>query len=210
MSVTVYGTAGWSLEQSGSENYGANARRGAFHEKLVAQALEKWLDRRPDHFHLFHDLTGFDKERAVGPNPPDLGSTNIDHVVLTRDNWLIVDSKGCGAGTLRLDSRGKGELLKDDDTTVAQSWLDNRRSYASSGVLYRLTGGVQGQAAWIVPDTTHLHPSVKDALVTKTGGVVVPMRALADGFFDQHFPAPQTAADPDHVSWLKEHLSTDT
>ncbi|QBI56161.1 nuclease-related domain-containing protein [Streptomonospora litoralis] len=208
MSVTVHGTPGWSLEHSGGQSYGPNARRGAFHEKRVAQALEQWLRGRSDHFHLFHDLTGFDKAGGIGTNSPDLGTTNIDHVVLTGDNWLVVDSKGCGAGTLGLDNHGKGVLITEGGTTVAQKWLDHRRSYASAGILFRLTDGVKGQATWIVPDATMLHPSIQKATLTKTGGVVLPMRALTDGFFDQHFPAPQAGADAEHVSWLTEHLST--
>jgi hypothetical protein len=208
MSVTVHGTPGWSLTRSGSERYGPNARRGAFHEKQVAQALERWLTARPDPFHLFHDLTGFDEETGVGPNPLDLGGTNIDHVVLTGDAWLIVDSKGCGAGTLGLDQQGKGVLVKDDGTTVAQKWLDSRRSYASAGLLYRLTDGVKGQAAWIVPDATLLHPTVQQAACVQKGGLVLPLRALTDGFFDNHFLTPQSAAAPEHITWLAEHLSS--
>ncbi|MEU0238410.1 nuclease-related domain-containing protein [Nocardiopsis sp. NPDC006198] len=208
MSVTVYGTPGWSLTRSGSERYGSSARRGAFHEKRVAQALELWLSERPGHFHLFHDLTGFDKETGVGPDPLDLGSTNIDHVVLSGNAWLIVDSKGCGSGTLGLDQRGKGVLVKEDGTTVAQEWLDSRRSYASAGLLYRLTDGIKGQAVWIVPDTTLLHPTVQQAACVRKGGLVLPLRALTDGFFDDHFSASQSVTAPEHVAWLSEHLSS--
>lgn len=56
MSVTVHGNPGGSLRASGK--YGTSARRGAFHEERVGQATERWLTGRPDHFHLFHDLTG--------------------------------------------------------------------------------------------------------------------------------------------------------
>lgn len=41
MSVTVHGIPGWSLTRTGK--YGADARRGAFHERRVAHALQQWL-----------------------------------------------------------------------------------------------------------------------------------------------------------------------
>lgn len=75
-------------------------------------------------------------------------------------------------------------------------------------MLYRLTDGTPGQTAWIVPDTTLLHPSIEHAACSRRGGVVLPMRALADGFFNQYFPAPQRPADPSQITRLAVHLST--
>ncbi|MEU8205631.1 nuclease-related domain-containing protein [Streptosporangium sp. NPDC049046] len=209
MSVTVHGTPGWSLSDSGGAKYGSDARRGAFHERQVARALEQWLNTRPEHFHLFHDLERFDQVRGAGMKPLSLGSANIDHVVLTGATWLVIDAKGCGAGTLGLDQDGKGALLKPDGTLVPQRWLDDRRSYSRGGIIYRLTGGIQGGTAWIVPDTTLLDPSIQHALCSTPGkgGPVLPMRAISDGYFNRHFPALQPAADPAHIEALAAHLS---
>ncbi|MFI6883857.1 nuclease-related domain-containing protein [Streptosporangium canum] len=208
MSVTVHGTPGWSLNDSGGAKYGSDARRGAFHERQVAQALERWLTSRPDHFDLFHDLTGFHQVRGAGLKPLSLGSANLDHVVLTGATWLIIDAKGCGAGTLGVDSGGNGMLVKPNGTAVPQKWLDDGRAYSRAGIIYRLTDGMRGQTAWIVPDTTLLHPSVQQAACSTRGGIVLPMRALTDGYFDRYFPAPQSAADPAHIEALSAYLST--
>ncbi|GGT04484.1 hypothetical protein GCM10010156_72850 [Planobispora rosea] len=209
MSVTVHGSPGGSLSESGGAKYGADARRGAFHERRVAHALEQWLSTRADHFHLFHDLTGFHQVRGAGLEPRSLGSTNLDHVVLTGATWLIIDAKGCGAGTLMLDPRGKGVLLKPDGTVAPQPWLDDRRAYSRAGIIYRLTGGLQGGTAWIVPDTTVLDLSIRHAICSASlkGGPVLPMRAITDGYFDQYFPAPQPTADPVHIEALSAYLS---
>ncbi|MEV4247787.1 hypothetical protein AB0J63_30765 [Streptosporangium canum] len=95
MSVTVHGTPGWSLSDSGGAKYGSAARRGAFHERQVARALEQWLTARLDHFDLFHDLAGFHQVRGAGLKPRSLGAADIDHGMLTGGTWLIVDAKGC-------------------------------------------------------------------------------------------------------------------
>ncbi|WP_157254792.1 nuclease-related domain-containing protein [Nonomuraea typhae] len=212
MSVTVHGTPGWSLNDTGAAKYGSNARRGAFHERQVARALVQWLTSRPDHFHLFHDLECFDQVRGANLDALSLGTTNIDHVVLTGGTWLIIDAKGCGAGTLGLDLAGKGVLVRTDGTMVPQRWLDDGRAYSRAGIIYRLTDAMPGQTAWIVPDTTSLHPSLRPDLRAagsmKKGGMVLPMRAITDGYFNGHFPAPQPAADPAHVEKLAAHLST--
>ncbi|KAB2347966.1 nuclease-related domain-containing protein [Actinomadura rudentiformis] len=188
--------------------YGSDARRGDLHEKRVAQAIEQWLNQRDDHFHLFHDLAEFHQVSGAGLEPLSLGGTNLDHVVLTGDTWLIVDAKGCGAGVLGLDPNRDGVLVKPDGTTKQEKWLDDGRAYSRAGVLYRLTDGIRGQTAWIVPDTTLLHPSLQHAACRKRGGLVLPMRALTDGHFDQHFPAPQRPADPAHIARLSTRLST--
>ncbi|MEU8308965.1 hypothetical protein AB0C84_35925 [Actinomadura sp. NPDC048955] len=137
-----------------------------------------------------------------------MGTTNIDYVVLTGDTWLIVDSRGCGAGTLGLDSKRRGVLVGPDGTARAEEWLDDGRAYSRAGVLYRLTDGVQGQTAWIVPDTTLLHPSIQQAACCRRGGLVLPMRAVTDGYLNEHFPEPQRPADPSQIARLSAHLST--
>lgn len=82
------------------------------------------------------------------------------------------------------------------------------RRYSRAGIIYRLTDGMRGQTAWIVPDTTLLHPSVLQAACRRKGGIVLPMRAIIDGYFDQYFPAPQSTAASAHVRSLSAHLST--
>ncbi|TDC91038.1 hypothetical protein E1292_43030 [Nonomuraea deserti] len=125
--------------------------------------------------------------RGGGLGPLSLGTSNIDHLVLTGDTWLIIDAKGCRAGTLGLNPKGKGVLVKTDGILVPQKWLDDGRAYSRSGVIYRLTDAMQGLTAWIVPDSTLLHPSVQQTTCRKRGGDVLSMRAIVDGYFDQHF-----------------------
>ncbi|GLY78016.1 hypothetical protein [Actinoallomurus iriomotensis] len=67
---------------------------------------------------------------------------------------------------------------------------------------------MRGATTWIVPDTTLLHPSIQKAVCSTRGGTVLPMRALTDGYSDQHFPPPQSAADPAHSERLTGYLST--
>ena len=116
MSVIVYGRPGASLEDGGAVRYGRDyARRGGFFERLAGGALEGWLADAPDHYHLLHDLTGFGTVAArpdLGLGPMDVGGANIDHVVLTGAGWLMVNAKGTGKGTLRLDERGCGVLVQ--------------------------------------------------------------------------------------------------
>lgn len=150
----------------------------------------------------------FERVAGAGLEPLGLGTTNIDYVVLTGDTWLIVDSRGCGAGTLGLDSKRRGVLVGPDGTARAEEWLDDGRAYSRAGVLYRLTDGVQGQTAWIVPDTTLLHPSIQQAACCRRGGLVLPMRAVTDGYLNEHFPEPQRPADPSQIARLSAHLST--
>ncbi|WP_160167461.1 nuclease-related domain-containing protein [Nocardiopsis chromatogenes] len=206
--MTVYGTPGASLVQSAEDTYRDNVRRGAFHEQRVAQALEAWLRSRADHFHLFHDLVGFHRVGGAGLEEMDLGDSNIDHVVLTGDAWLVIDAKGCGAGTLGVDEQGNGILVKQDRTVQAEHWLDDGRNYSRAGIPYRLTDGVRGNAAWIVPDSTSLHPSVEKAACRQKGGEILPLRAVNDGFFDQYFPAPQPPASPNRIARFERYLST--
>ena len=65
---------------------------------------------------MFHDLGGFRNVAGHGLRPVSLGSTNIDHVVLSGARWLLVDAKGTGAGTLTLDTLGRGVLIQADGT----------------------------------------------------------------------------------------------
>jgi hypothetical protein len=102
-SVHVHGTPGQSLLKDGARKYGAaDASRGRFIERAVARALEHWLSRRPDcaRLHLFHDLRGFHAVTGHGYGPISLGTANIDHVVLSGAQWLLIDAKGNGCRDL--------------------------------------------------------------------------------------------------------------
>lgn len=214
MSVTVHGEPGRILQRSGDRKYGTNARRGIYFERQVARALEQWLTARPDHFHLFHDLEHFDDVCGAGLEPLSLGRSNIDHLILTGETWLIVDAKGCGAGTLGVDCNGNGRLLKNNGTSTREEWLDDRSAYSRAGAVFRLTDGLGGATSWIVPDRTLLHPSVESAACQRDGGdhrdlgcAVLPFRAISDGFFDKLFPATQPVARSAHIVRIEAHLS---
>src|SRR5437016_14586854 len=119
----VHGEPGQRLLDSGARAYGAaDAARGSFIEQAVARALEHWLSGRPDRagLHLFHDLGGFRDVAGHGSGPVSLGTANIDHVVLSGAQWLLVDAKGTGAGPLTTDGRGRGVLIRPDGTTHPQ------------------------------------------------------------------------------------------
>ena len=75
-------------------------------------------------WHLFHDLGGFRDVAGHGYGPVSLGMTNIDHVILSGAQWLLVDAKGTGAGVLTTDATGKGVLIRG-------RW--NRRAAAVAG-----------------------------------------------------------------------------
>lgn len=130
-SVCVHGIPGQSLLKEGARRYGAaDASRGAFIERAVARALEHWLSQRPDcaGLHLFHDLRGFRDVIGHGyDRPVSLGRANIDHVVLSGAQWLLIDSKGLGAGTLTTDPDGRGVLIQADGSSEPQRWMDSTR-----------------------------------------------------------------------------------
>ncbi|MFI6802247.1 hypothetical protein [Streptosporangium canum] len=112
MSVTVHGTPGWRLSESGGAKYGSDARRGAFHERQVARAMEQWLTARLDHFDLFRDVAGFHQVRGAGLKPRILGTANIGHVMLTCGSRLVIDAEGCGDRCLGLSSERAGQPLE--------------------------------------------------------------------------------------------------
>lgn len=135
ISGCVYGTPGCSLGAAGSEKYGPDARRGEFFERATARALEHWLGQRADAgaFRLFHDLGNFVNMSGQGLRPISLGTANIDHLVLTGSAFALIDSKGTAAGTLTLDARGRGVLVRPDGATQAEPWLDSRKTQFRHG-----------------------------------------------------------------------------
>jgi hypothetical protein len=209
LSVNVHGTPGQSLGGDGARIYAARDRsRGAFIEQAVARALEHWLSRRPDRsgLHLFHDLGGFRDVAGHGFGPVSLGSTNIDHVILSGYQWLMVDAKGTGAGTLTTDARGRGVLIRADGTAQPEPWLDSTKARSAAGVLARLTG-LRGRPTWIVPDVTATDdPEVLKARAFKYGGIICPISEVYGAELDKVFPVPQPPATPDAVAALARYL----
>jgi nuclease-like protein len=211
MGAVVHGRPGRSiLEHSGlTAAERSSARRGAFFEKQVARMLHRWLARRSDEVHVFHDLVGLNNVSGAGLKPLSLGGSNIDHLVLTGDGWLMIDAKGCGAGSLQVHD-GKGVLMRDDGTSTPQPWMDDRTAYSRAGVPYRLTEGKGGAAVWVLPRvTTYDHPSFQRARFLSRGGhfYILHDAELADGELDAALPASGKPAEPRDVERLSVHLS---
>jgi hypothetical protein len=182
MSVVVHGDPGQTLAAAGAAHYGRDvARRGAWFEGVTARALERWLAARPVTVHLFHDLTGFQLTEGHGYRPLALGTANIDHVILSSAGWVMVNAKGCAAGVLGTDARGRGVLTRPDGTITAQPWLDDRRSYSHAGALVRLTG-LKGWMVWLVPGkTSTTHPSLRRARCLRSTGMILNVGELMAG-----------------------------
>lgn len=205
----VHGVPGQSLREHGARKYGAaTASRGSFIEQATARALEHWLSRRPDcaGLHLFHDLGGFRDVAGHGLPPVSLGAVNIDHVVLSGARWLLVDAKGTGAGTLTIDSAGKGVLIQADGTERPEPWLDSTRTRAPAGVLVRLTG-LRGWPVWVVPDATKHDPEVLKARAFRPGGAICTISDVYGGSLDEVLAVPQSPADPEAVAALARYLT---
>ncbi|MGH3759876.1 nuclease-related domain-containing protein [Actinophytocola sp.] len=124
----IYGCAGASVEKAANEETASAARRGAYFERVVAEALQRWADSRPDKLHIFHDLVRLNEVRRPNGKFFNLANANIDHVVLTGARFLLVDSKGCGRGVLRYSAEAGGELVRPDGTTTPQPWMNNAKS----------------------------------------------------------------------------------
>jgi hypothetical protein len=208
-SLHIHGTPGQSLLEHGARKYGAaDASRGRFIEQAVARALEHWLSRRPDcaGLHLFHDLGGFRDVAGHGYGPVSLGKTNIDHVVLSGAQWLLIDAKGTGAGVLTTDSAGKGVLIRADGTAEPQRWLDSARERSAAGILVRLTG-LRGWPVWVLPDATAHGPAMTKARAFRTGGTITNISDVYGGSLDEVLAAPQPPADPEAVAALARYLT---
>lgn len=207
-SVNVHGSPGQRLREAGAPKYGAaDARRGAYFEQVVARALEQWLSRRPDcaGLHLFHDLGGFDAVAGHGYGPLSLGTANIDHVVLSGEQWLMLNAKGIGSGTLTTDSRNRGVLIQKDGTVKAQRWLDSQEARPAAGVLVRLTG-LRGRPLWVLPDATTIDPGLSSARALAGPGAVTKVSDIYRGALDKALPGPQSPADPGAVAALAQFI----
>lgn len=215
MGAVVHGRAGQSLQEPDEWAWSGttNARRGAFFEQRVAQVLHQWLAGRRDEVHVFHDLVGLNNIVSVNPRsklkPISLGGSNIDHLVLAEDDWLMIDAKGCGAGSLQVH-QGKGVLVREDGSRKPQPWMDDHNALSRAGVPARLTdkGGI---AVWVVPEaTSYEHPSFRTArfLDHKKARLCVLIDAeVAAGELDDWLPVPATPADPRDVERLHRYVS---
>ncbi|GAA1104381.1 nuclease-related domain-containing protein [Nocardiopsis metallicus] len=205
MVVQVHGRPGTSLDTA-ADQYGSAARRGAFFERRVGQAVQGWLEGLPGVYHLFHDLVRLDHVTGAGLDPMSLGLTNIDHLALTGSGWLLIDAKGCGAGVLGTDARGKGQLTTPAGERVAQPWMDTGRSYSQAGVVYRLTNGKKGQLVWVVPEDTDIHePSAARARIFERGGTLCDLTEIVSGALEPMLPDP-VPVDPWDLERLTAHL----
>lgn len=209
-SVRVHGVPGQRLLEGGARRYGAaDVSRGAFIERAVARALEHWLSGRPDcaGLHLFHDLGGFRNVAGHGLGPVSLGRANIDHVVLSGTQWLLIDSKGLGVGILTTDPAGRGMLVRADGTSEPQRWMDSTRERSAAGILFRLTG-LRGWPAWVLPDVTTLDlPGLVKARAFRSGGTVGQISDVYSGSLDEVMRAPQPPADPAAVAALVRYVT---
>lgn len=212
MGAVVHGRAGQSLQEpDGWEWSGTtNARRGAFFEQRVAQVLHHWLAGRPDEVHVFHDLVGLNDVTGAGLKPRSLGGSNIDHLVVTGGDWLMIDAKGCGAGVLQVH-QGEGVLVREDGSRSPQPWMDDRKAYSRAGIPFRLTEGKGGVAVWVVPQATaYDHPSFLTArfLSRKNSRLSVLNDAeVAAGELGAWLPVPAATADPRDVDRLHSYVS---
>jgi hypothetical protein len=214
VSVITHGCPGQTAAAAGAEQYGrGRSRRGAWFEGVTARALERWLTDRAEPAHLFHDLTGFCGVEGNDLPPVSLGNANIDHVILTGVGWIMVNAKGCGAGTLGTDQQGRGILSQPGGTVKRQGWLDSRESYSHAGVLVRLTG-LRGYPVWLVPDATDTSdPSLPGARCLRLGGAILTTAELLGGRLLEYPGAAEILsgfgpADPANIAALARHVST--
>lgn len=206
MVVHVHGQPGTSLSVA-AQQYGSTARRGAFFERRVAAAVQAWLESLPGVYHLFHDLVRLDHVTGAGLKPLFLGQTNIDHLILAGVGWLLVDAKGCGAGVLGTDSRGKGRLVTPAGEQVAQPWMDTSRSYSQAGAAYRLTDGGKGQLVWVIPEETDIdEASAPRARIFERGGTLCDLREVVSGSLTPLLPE-SASVDSRVLERLNSHLA---
>lgn len=211
MPAITYGHPGQTLDRAPVNGDVARSRRGAFFERRVAAAIDRWLNHRTDTIHVFHDLTNFTKVKGANLDAIDLGNSNIDHLLLTGRGWVMLDAKGCGAGTLKVDGQGKGILIDTAGNIRPQPWMDDLHSYSRAGIAYRLTGGKPGAAVWVVPEETDYDESIAEARFAERGATILNIKELAEGALDELEPLvfPATEADSRDIDRLRRHVAVD-
>jgi hypothetical protein len=202
MVLTQYGTPGGSLSAPGHA-YGSAARVGAFFERRVAAALADWLGRRSEPTWLFHDLSGLRSKSRSG-RKLDLGSTNIDHVLLTGTCWVMFDAKGLAPGRLVVE-QNMGFLVMPSGEKRPQPWMDDTRAYARAGVLHDLTG-LPGVPIWVVPEHVHVPADLHKTppRILARGGVFCTIDEIATGGLETlpDLRPPLAAPDPQAIKAL--------
>jgi hypothetical protein len=162
----------------------------------------------PETVHVFHDLQDIRTARPRTGDTIDLGTGNLDHVMVTGAGWVLADAKGVGQGRLLVE-RGRGVPLTPDGQRRPQPWMDERHAYSRAGALVGLTG-LKGVLAWVLPDGVDY-----SALAERTprcladGGYVLSVGELAAGGLDAmpELPRPYRAGDPRVVEVLDRLVS---
>lgn len=216
-----HGTPGGSLDKiSAAARYGKGpAWRGAVIERATARALRTWLAGRPDaeKFHLFHDLGDFinvpgrvhEPTGKIFP-PMNIGGRNIDHLILSGTQWVMIDSKGVGRGIIGTEN-GKGYLFKPDGTKQSLPWMNKMSHWGMVGCLWRLTG-LDGYPAWVYPSATDSRPDCLEAKCMSRGsGGMCSISEVYEGWLDNLFGGnfeglPILPADPAHVQALMPYV----
>lgn len=209
MGVAHHGIPGGSLAHDGEAKYGTAGRAGARFERQVAGAFDHWLKPRPELVHVFHDVTGLDTVHPTSGRRLNLGTTNVDHLMLTGAGWIMADAKGVGQGQLLIED-GHGVLLTPSGERRPQPWLEDARAYSRAGAMFNLTGGKAGVMVWVLPDGVDFsHPSVRHPpCLSKGCGYLLSVRELARGELETipELPPPYAPADPRDVEELARHV----
>jgi len=212
--VIVHGVAGAGTAEDRdgmSARFGReDTRRGELFEGFAGNAIWRWLASRPDEVHLFHDLRGFGTVEGGGFGPMSIGRANIDHLVLTGDQWLMIDSKGTAAGVLCCEpgEKARGMLVRPDGSCVAQPWMDSLNGYSAGALLFRLLPGLTGFPVWLVSAQTNTdHPSLCRSRCISKAGRIINLVELAADDLECVFPSGRPPADPGLVAVLDRYVS---
>jgi hypothetical protein len=207
VTVRHYGIPGRSLEIDGTEKYGPAAGVGAEFERRVAAAFDQWLSRRLETVHLFHDVRGLQTTNRRTGRRLNLGTNNIDHVMLTGAGWIMADAKGIGRGRLLVE-HGRGVLVTPAGTRRPQPWLDDGRAYSRAGALFDLTG-LPGLMVWVLADDVDYSAfATQPPRCLQKGGYVVSLTELAAGELETapELPPPYSPADPRAIAALQQKV----
>lgn len=182
---------------------------GAWFERQVAAALDRWLSRRPETVHVFHDLTRLDTVNGTSGRRLNLGTSNVDHLVLTGAGWIMIDAKRIGRGRLVVE-RGRGMLITPEGHRRPQPWMDDGRANSRAGCMFDLAKNMGGEMVWVVPDEVDYSALAhQPPRCVRKRGYILTLAELAAGELEaiRELRPPYRAADPVHVARLKEHIN---
>jgi len=217
MVVQHHGVPGRSLAIDGVAKYGPAALAGAVFEREVAAALDQWLRSRPEKVHVFHDVGRLNTINAASGRQLNLGTSNVDHVVLTGGGWIMADAKRVAQGRLMIDD-GQGVLVTPSGQRRRQPWLENARAYSRAGAISDLAGGKKGVMVWVLPDSVDYssHPSMAHppCLPKRRGayGYILSISELAAGELETipELTPPYRTPDPADMARLERCISPTT